>query len=679
MPTIKLENGARITLDDGATDADIEAAVNDYMSSQQAQPAAAEQPTLTPQEIDQKLPIRNTSTGMPNGAPLPYGMDQAMLDASDADVRKKNAQSIAMRNDPSFLSQVKSASDEGFFKNMLKGAENTSAEFGAGVSDLMDKYLPESVANALNYVPFQENNPQNLPLDQRMAARKDAMAGLQQDQAARQVGAPVSSTIGSMAPYLVTGEGASKALDVGIKALSPITRSLVEKSLTAISPDEAMRFANRPSIPSDFGRRAAFAAKAPAIGAAEGSANYNQTAGQGAFNSALGSAIGLAGPLTKLSRVENVRDANTKNIINDMHREGFALTPGVRTGNRQMQTEEAGMRNSDMLGDYYHQTVTRPNQRKMTEMAGDAIGLDGKGRDTFSVNELGDHMNNLRTQYGKLEATTTGVLTPAHSADMGRVLKELQPTSARNTSPADAARYAQVKSVLQQINAETRSAGAGSTAKIFDGTKYQQLRQRVQDEAQQAFSSGDNRLGNSLKSIQKTLDSSLEQGMGKAKASEWKDLNERYAMTNMLVKNGVTPTGAVSPMGITSAVMGKDEAMRTMTGQGGRIKQFQKMARYNDILDNVEGGSLTGLGKADMSADRSLTKLPIKYRLPMYARATGAYRLGRIPTYGLGPTAGVQVGRAIGMTEPLDKINRALHGAANDLRDWYNSPDEDKK
>ena len=668
MAQIVEVNGEPVEFPDDMTDDQIAAVIQGQTATQvAASPLGQEQ-------LDTMLPVNKpTNMGnMPNGAPLPYGMDPAMIAQANKDNAQSNQRNQGIRSNPSMLDKIAQADKQGWIEGILKGAGNTLNEFGQGAEDLVDKYLPESVSNVLNYRPFGGEN--GLTADQRIARRQNEMEASNEDQLVRTIANPVATTVGSMLPYFVTGRAAELGIDAITKTVSPITRQLVQKSLTTVGRGEgsanrivdaigdtantlAARMDKVPDIPSDFKKRLAYMAKAPAIGAAEGSVNYNQTAGEGALMSTAGVGAGAIGPLRMLDRVENVRDPYTRRLVKEMDREGFSLTPGVRTGNRQMQTEEAGMKNSDVLGDYYHQSVTRPNQRKMTELAGDAIGLDMRGRDNFAPEQLQAHLDDLSAQYKNLEANTTGVIGSAQAKKMGDAMKELQPTSSKNTSAADMARYEQIKSVVQQIRAETNplSRPGAQTVYTFDGAKYQQLRQRIQDEANQAFVKGDSRLGNQLKKVQEALDESLQTGMGKKTAAEWKDLNERYAMTNLLARKGLTETGAVDPTKITSAVMRDDEALRTLTDKGGRIKNFQKIAKYNDILNNVEGGSLTGLGTADYAASRELGKMPFRYKLPLYARSAGAYRLSRMPTYGLGPLASLQTGRAFAQTEPADK------------------------
>ena len=673
MPQIVEVNGENVEFPDGMSDDQIAAAIQASSA-----PQGADTPQLTPEQIDQKLPtnLPVNMGAMPNGAPLPYGVDPKMIQQMNADNSQTNLRNQNIRNNPSMMDKIAKADKQGWLEGILRGAGNTLNEFGTGIEDLADKHLPSAISDILGYRPFSDDN--GLTPEQRIARRQGEMEQSNEDQLVRTIANPVATTVGSMLPYFGTGRGIEMGIDAIAKTVSPITRQLVQKSLTNAGRLEgqgsgvlnsigeaanttASRMQNAPKIPNDFQRRLQYGMKAPLIGAVEGGANYNQTMGEGALMSTAGAAAATFGPLRMLDRVENVRDPYTKQLVKEMDRAGFALTPGARTGNRQMQKEEAGIANSDVLGDYYHQNVTRPNQRKMTEMAGDAIGLDMRGRDNFSPQELQKHMDDLSSQYGQLEANTTGVLTRAHVKQMADALRELQPTANRNTTKLDKARYDQVKSVIQQIQAETNQVSRAGmpSVRTFDGSKYQQLRQRIQDEASQAFMKGDSRLGNQLKKVQSALDSSLEQGMGKATASQWKDLNERYAMTNLLARKALTPTGAVDPTRITSTVMRDDEALRTLTNRGGRIQNFQKIAKYNDVLDNVEGGSLTGLGNADFAANRDLGKLPFRYKLPLYARAAANYRIGNTPLIkphrGLGPTASLQTGRALMQTEPMDK------------------------
>lgn len=677
MPTITMQDGAKITLPDGATDEQIQEAAEDYAASLNAAPDGAAS-SLTQEQLDRIAPIQQAqpSTNPYTGQSL--GVQPIQQKSVDANNEKSNA----IRSNPSILDKIAKADKQGWIEGILRGADNTINEFSTGIEDLADKHLPSAISNVLAYRPFGENG---LTPEQRIARRKTEMEANNEDQVARTLANPAATTIGSMLPYFGTGRIAELGIDAVANAVSPITKQLVQKSIGTVgrlegnaggSIGELGRKANlelsrmkqKPYFTNDFRERFKYGMKMPVIGAAEGSLNYNQTAGEGALYSTLGILPGTVGPLRMFNRVENVSDANRRAIIDEMHGKGFALTPGVRTANRQMQIEEAGMKNSDVLGDFYHQNIARVNQRKVTEMAGDAMGLNGKNRDTWSQAELSAHLDDLSKQYKNLEANTTGKLTPVHMKATADLLDDLKPVNGptgprRNTSAEAKAVYNRVKSFADEIRSES-TAGPGVSGiqnRTFTGSQYQKWRSKIQNATTEAYQSGNRELGDALSKLRQNLDSALESGMNKKTAAEWKDLNERYAMTNLVMNKGMNSTGKVDADMIENAMMAEGEAIRTLTGKGGRIKNLQDIARYNNILKDVEGGSLTGLGTADYAADRSLGKLPFAYHLKPYARAVASYRLGQTPWFvpkphhGLGTTAALRMGRAFAQTEPVDK------------------------
>ena len=76
---------------------------------------------------------------------------------------------------------------------------------------------------------------------------------------------------------------------------------------------------------------------------------------------------------------------------------------------------------------------------------------------------------------------------------MVKSMYELKPSPGRkNTTTRDQQNYNQIRSVVQQIYSETNklyTAGA-PTMRQFDGSKYQQLRKRIQIEASDAYRNG---------------------------------------------------------------------------------------------------------------------------------------------------------------------------------------------
>ena len=375
MPQIVEVNGENVEFPDDMSDDQIAAVIQGQTASQESAPA------LTPEQLQQKLPTNlPTNMGnMPNGMPLPYGMDQKLIAAQNQANAQENQRNAEIRSQPSMIDKIAAADNEGWLKGIGKGILDTANEFGQGAEDLVDKYLPAPISNVLNYRPFGENG---LTPDQRIERRKGEMQESNDDKLIRSIANPVSTTVGNMLPYLATGMAGERAIDAVSSIVSPITKRLAMKGLDKVAPSYASHIREKPPVTGDFMTRTGYMAKAPIIGGAEGAVNYNQNATEGALFSAAGAGLGMIGPLGRLSRVENIRDDAQRATINDMYKKGFSITPGVRTGNTAMQIEEAGIRNSDTFGPYYHQNVTRPNQQKITEMVGDTMGLNGKNRDS---------------------------------------------------------------------------------------------------------------------------------------------------------------------------------------------------------------------------------------------------------------------------------------------------------
>ena len=150
MAQIVEVNGEQVEFPDDMTDDQIAAVIQG-----QTAPQGAASP-LSQEQLDQMLPVNKpTNIGnMPNGMPLPYGMNTAMIAQANKDNAQSNQRNQGIRSNPSMLDKIAQADKQGWLEGILKGAGNTLNEFGQGAEDLVDKYLPEGVSDILNYRPF---------------------------------------------------------------------------------------------------------------------------------------------------------------------------------------------------------------------------------------------------------------------------------------------------------------------------------------------------------------------------------------------------------------------------------------------------------------------------------------------------------------------------------------------
>jgi hypothetical protein len=723
MPKVTI-NGATLNFPDGTTPEQIDQGVEDYLASKaseapsaaQAAPDLADQAAqaagYTKQEVQNMIPNINKVDPSMESPFLPKSVIDVVNNAADT----QNPINQARRESATFLQGVKQASDQGSLMNMLKSAGHEAYGFLTGGEDLLDKYAPEAISKALNY-RIGGNLPFNTTSAERMAARKAEMEQANADQTYRSIASPVSSTVGSAVPYLLSeralspitgaildtvGRGAALA---GSGAVSLAGRAApLEASANPLLAatgrgaqnlvDYGAHVANRPVMSPAFRQTTRELARAPLTGAAEGSLQYNQTAGQGAFSSSLGQAMGTFSPLPKyLGKAERRVSDSEKQIMDRMSKEGYRFTPGMWTGDKVLQAREKGFRSEAQFRNYMNE-FDQANDKVIANQASDAMGLPRQATVDLTPETLTNHMANLRNQYTALEASTRGVIGRDQARTMGDALKDLQPTSSRNTSAADRARYEQVRSVVQQIQKETDpiSRPGSRTVYGFDGAKYQQLRQRVQDEASQAFQNGDRRLGNSLKKVQQALDDSLRNGMSSTSAKQWKDLNERYAMSNLVMNNGMNPLGGIDTGKLTKTMMSGDEAVRTLTSKGGRIKKLQDIARMDELnrrQAGAEGWSGSGVAGAEpekMGLLKSIVHAPIASAIPTSTRAgMNLYMSGYPVTRGLlggvsqegvrkgiraneqGSQTVAEVGKSIGhgyrnAVDYLEELNKAIRG-----------------
>lgn len=687
---IQTEDGVILELPDGSTDEQIGDAINHYLSMGSTKPSGelsygqigddisslASQggnpsyggigdaigkmrDKYAPQIDSKKDAIVQELEGMKRNLPtapasLPVGMTPDMVKAASASSQQFNNMIDAVKSDESRRAQYELAKKASAGESFGVSAVNELTALGKGIAHLGDKYLPSPVSNALHGF---SGTP-----EERMKQRAVDMAQQNATQEGLSLAHPIASMTGQALPYLLTDVIGTPAIgaagNAAMRGVKPVANAVLRTAETAekaaagsASPllqqmgkivaepivTTGKYLQNAPVRDIEYSKALKSMARAPILGAAEGGANYNSTWEQGAFNSLGGQALGAFGTLTKLGRSTNLLTESEKLALKNAMREGYTASPGMRTGNIAMQKFEAGLR-SEPGFDLYMQNVDNANNVAKAKMAAKAMGLDGVDARDISPAVLTAHLDNLKNTYNNLEQNTTGKMGTGKVIEAGKVLKELQPTKNRNTSPLDRERYYTVKSIFDQFKAEIASPRRGAGGRFegyqFDGSQYQSIRQRVSDEASQAYRNGDKRLGDSLNKLKGILDDSLTQGMDKATASAWKDANEKYAMTKMVMDKGMDNLGGIDSNKLTAHMLSDAEAQRTLTGTGKNIKYLQDIAKITE-MERRQGGAVgwNGTGIESPSAKSGmwsrLLKMPIaSSMMPTKRAGMGLYMSG---------------------------------------------------
>lgn len=692
MPKVTA-NGKTFNFPDGTSNQEMGEAIDNYFKTA---PTPAEPQAVDPvrQELASKI---KPEVQVPKGIKMPFGMTESDIKQANRGRADYNKVVESLLTDPNALAAYKQAQTEGTGSAIAGAAGHELKSMGAGISELIDQYLPAGVSNILNYQIGGENlgSPEARQEQRAIDMAKENMAA-----GARSVASPVASTVGSAIPYLATdvalspvtnailgnvgkgitrvGKGALRGSEALETALKSGTSTASRQAGELVEPlSRGMRnIANRPVMNEELAASYKELARAPLTGAIEGGMNYDMSAGEGAAQSTLGQLTAM-GPLKALlGRTPVKLSKSEQQTLKTMQDRGYRATPGMRTGSKVLQAKEQGFRSEPRFRDYMDEFDTA-NRKVISDYASEAMGLPPQTSADLTPEILSGHMADLSSQYKQLEANTTGRFGAKQSQEIGKVMKDLQPTKNRNTSPADAQRYSVVQSYVNEMRSAIQSPQRGQGGKFaqynFDGAQYQGLRQRLQDDISQAYANGDNRLGSSLRKIQKTLDDSLTAGMDKATAKEWKDLNERYAMTRLVMENGMDPLGGIDTGKLTGKLMSGDETIRTLTSKGGRIKKLQDIAKIDAMQKRqagAEGWSGSGVEQGDTAKQgllKSTFSTPLITRIPMSTRAgMNMYMSGYPSVTGL-----------TGLSRPaIGKISRAQEQGSQNISELGRKAEE---
>lgn len=691
MPKV-VANGKTFNFPEGTSQQEIGEAIDNYFKTE---PTAAEPQTVDPvrQELAGKI---KPEIKVPD-IPMPFGMQRSDIEQANRGRADYNKLVESLLTDPNALAAYKQAQSEGTLPAIAGAAGSELTAMSEGVGQLIDQYLPESISNILNYQIGGENFATP---EERMDARAIRMAKENLEKGARSVASPVASTVGATIPYLASevalspvtnailsnvgkgittvGKGAlrtGEALETGLKGGRSIA-SQQAGDLIAPAVSQMRNIAARPPLSPELTASYKELARAPLTGAIEGAMHYNMTPEEGMLQSTVGQAFAMGPVKSMLGQMPSKLSKSEQQTLKTMVDRGYRATPGMKTGSKYLQAKEQGFRSEPRFRDYMDEYDTA-NQKVIADYASEAMGLPKQRAADITPEVLNNHMLDLSRQYQALEANTTGKFSQDSFKRINGILKNRQPIKDRNQSVAARQDYAtlqdavaEMRTVLQPF---TTREGKFAVQK-FDGSKYQAASQYLNDQIASAFQNGRKGLARDLKAIKGELDKSIESGMGKTTAKEWRDLNERYAMSRIVMDTGMDPLGGINTSGLTNYLMSGDEALRTLTGRGGRIKKLQDIARIDTMQKRqagAEGWSGSGVEQGDTSKQglmKSTFRTPLVTRIPMSTRAGMNLYMSGWPATGLLPISRPNIGK---LSRAQEQGSQNISELSRDIQDMY--------
>ena len=440
------------------------------------------------------------------------------------------------------------------------------------------------------------------------------------------------ASIAAMLPYMATGYGAGPAstklaesvvggIAKGIDKTQRAGRGLltrgIEKGASTPGPFQPLASKMKSEWTDPMRQRAIRKSKTPknivpwreglvkdvlggaGLGALEGGLHYDNNIVEGSLAGAGGTTAGrFVRPFVN-KRPSSYGEAD-RQIIDEAQQMGMQFFPGGRTGHRGDQAFEAGLRSSKTWGEPLA-VVDRNNAKVMNRTAYEAMGVPAGKVDQMTQKNMLEHVNSLKSEYDTVVKGSVGRFSPESINRIRAGSKSFTNDFSEAGVKAKDVVDARLKDIQSRIH-NTRDAITGQyRPATFRGEDYQSMSQSIKSELDGLYKNNDMVAHGALKKVQRELDDAMDNGVnygGKVSSTEWKDLNERYAMSRLLMENGMDITGKFDAELFGKYLMSKD-AYRTLTGQGGRIKPLQKLARANYLSKQEAGSDMTGTGFGD--------------------------------------------------------------------------------
>lgn len=396
-----------------------------------------------------------------------------------------------------------------------------------------------------------------------------------------------------------------------------------------------------------------------ALGAVEGATHVDDTALKGAVSSALGYGAGrVVGP--RLEKGPDRLTERNRELLDWWQDKGYRPDPGMDSGIPVLQRKHSDAQRTNKYGPLLHDYEMANNQ-VVNKVLGEAMGLEGKSLDSMTKSALKDHVSSLRKEYDDLTLRSRGKIDKSEVRDLGKRVSDQLQNSTKKSQKANTMRlYGELANITQEVRRDSRGRILPHT---FSGKTYQKLRTDIKNAADEAYDK-DGASHRALKSMLETLDKSMERGItlgqGSGRAKEWKDINERWAMSKLAMDKGIDATGDVDMKKLSEHLMTKDSE-RLLTGEGGRVQNMHRIAELSK-LKSKQQRDVFGQNsiKDDETKFKGLLGTPYEFLVPVTDRAmTRAYMAGWPQNTGLlGANVG---GKHYGM-KPKDtaKLLRAV-------------------
>lgn len=520
------------------------------------------------------------------------------------------------------VNRAKEAKDMGFKDKLLISAGRETDKLIAGAGDIKD-FLVDVTGNIPNKLfGFPEAMENTISRGKHQASQDEVYQQMEDNNGA-------AGAIGSMLPYLVSGTfGGPAAANLATKAGTNINKATVATGRAARGATRkgVERVAEMPGIAGKIGQKAIDEIMDPlarhamrkgnqlkelspyrtgalpdivgsgGLGMAEGALHYDNNIAEGGL---AGLAGGVTGQLLRplLTKAPNFRTTNEKEVIGWGQDQGMQFLPGLKTGSKKNQMFEHGLRSDKQWTDMVNQ-MDMNNQAIANKVALKAAGFSNEVVDDVTPQIMRGHLDDLSAQYKNLENSSVGRFEPDDFTNLhagAAKLRGLKSTEGRQAAIA-------AEEILERLKSMSK-VSRGSDGKFikatFDGANYQGVRRELKSKIDAAYKRNEPAMVNALEPMLKSIDNAMDRGLkdfgGDAASFQWKDLNEQFAMTHLMMEEGMTLNGKFDA-GKMANYFRSNDMSRVLTGEGGRVKTLHKLAQLDELSRGQQGSDMTGTG-----------------------------------------------------------------------------------
>lgn len=341
--------------------------------------------------------------------------------------------------------------------------------------------------------------------------------------------------------------------------------------------------------------------------------------------------VGKPFDFRKLQRSSMKPDEQAQTAIDWYQSKGGNPSSGLKSGSMDKMAKEATLRNNPNFYQSIKRQIDDPNNVVDANIIADSIGMPRVETPYYKREDLVGHKEALGKRMDELVANTSGVIKRSEIAALRQRVRNIakKPDGTDNKTAINS-----ILNKLKRAQSESRqgrNARGQATHNQINGATYQNLRSDLKEMQRSMLEKGHRKDAKIVTDLIDVFDNSIEKGVanryGSATAKEWKDVNEKYALTQLIMDQGLDSNGRVLSGKLTNYLENTD-LERMLLGTDGAIKDIHNLVKYHKIAAEHPNPGLAGRrAQSDSGSTTIDADQPIDYSTDLIMDPLTDFRL----------------------------------------------------